>query len=192
MSLNLPPVGNVLGTRATRRTHPQSLARFTGFFSRALGGMRIDNPYFWRTKTDVVQTVARLGMAPQIAHTRSCADVHNQTKQFVHCGRCCQCVDRRFAILAAGLEHADPAEASKVDLLEAIRTDVRDPEIGLSYMRNADAFTHMALGDLERAFPTVVDAVGHLGQGEELVENIPWRGYRLAPDRVQVRLVQEG
>ncbi|MCA1789836.1 MAG: 7-cyano-7-deazaguanine synthase [Thioalkalivibrio sp.] len=168
VSLNLPPVGNVLGTRATRTTHPQALARFTDFFSRAFGGaMRVDNPYFWRTKTDVVQTVARLGMAPQIAHTRSCADVHNQTKQFVHCGRCSQCIDRRFAILAAGLEHADPAEAYKVDLLEGIRTDVRDREIGLSYMRNSDAFMHMALGDLERAFPTVVDAVGHLGHPPE-------------------------
>lgn len=53
LSLNLPPVGNVLGTRATRTTHPQALARFTDFFSRAFGGsMRIDNSYFWRTKTD--------------------------------------------------------------------------------------------------------------------------------------------
>lgn len=32
VSLNLPPVGNVLGTRATRTTHPQTLARFTRFF----------------------------------------------------------------------------------------------------------------------------------------------------------------
>lgn len=165
VSLNLPPVGNVLGTRATRTTHPQSLARFTDFFSRAFdGGMRIDNPYFWRTKTEVVQTIARLGMASKIADTRSCADVHNQTKQHVHCGRCSQCIDRRFAILAAGLERADPPEAYKVDLLEGARTDVRDREIGLSYMRNAQAFSHMTSADLERHFPSVLDAVRYLDQ----------------------------
>lgn len=168
VSLNLPPVGNVFGTRATRTTHPQTLARFTDFFSRAfVGGMRIDNPFFWRTKTDVVRTVARLGMAPQITHTRSCADVHNQTKQHVHCGRCSQCIDRRFAILAAGQERADPAEAYKVDLVTGERSDVRDREIGLSYMRNAEAFTHMTPADLERAFPAVLDAVGYLGHPPE-------------------------
>lgn len=168
VSLNLPPVGNVLGTRATRTTHPQTLTRFTDFYSRAFpGGMRIDNPFFWRTKTDVVQTVARLGMATQIAHTRSCADVHNQTKQHLHCGRCSQCIDRRFAVLAAGLEHADPAEAYKLDLLTGQRNYMRDREIGLSYMRNAEAFAHMTPGDLERTFPAVLDAVGHLGHPPE-------------------------
>jgi 7-cyano-7-deazaguanine synthase in queuosine biosynthesis len=168
VSLNLPPVGNVLGTRATRTTHPQTLTRFTGFFSQVFaGGMRIDNPFFWRTKTEVVQTVDRLGMAPWIALTRSCADVHNQTKQHAHCGRCSQCIDRRFAILAAGLAQDDPAVDYKVDLLEGARTDVRDREIGLSYMRNADAFRYMAGGDLERIFPAVLDAVDHLGKPPE-------------------------
>ena len=33
VSLNLPPVGNVLGTRATRTTHPQTLRRFESLFS---------------------------------------------------------------------------------------------------------------------------------------------------------------
>jgi hypothetical protein len=55
VSLNLPPVGNVLGTRATRKTHPQTLFRFTDLFSRIFAKpLRIDNPFFWRTKTDVI------------------------------------------------------------------------------------------------------------------------------------------
>ena len=40
--------------------------------------MRIEKPFFWSTKTDVVSMIARLDMADQIAHTRSCADVHNE------------------------------------------------------------------------------------------------------------------
>ncbi len=83
VSLNLPPVGNVLGTRATRTTHPQTLERFQSLFSKIFDrSLRVDNPFFWRTKTEVVQTIARLGMADQIAFTRSCADVHNQTRQY--------------------------------------------------------------------------------------------------------------
>lgn len=97
VSLNLPPVGNVLGTRATRTTHPQTLVRFTCLFDKVFDkGIRVDNPFFWKTKKEVVETVARLNMADQIAHSRSCVDLHNQTKQYLHCGCCSQCIDRRF------------------------------------------------------------------------------------------------
>lgn len=165
VSLNLPPVGNVLGTRATRTTHPQTLARFTKLLCHVFeGGMRVDNPFFWRTKKEVVETVARLGMKEQIRHTRSCADVHNQTRQYPHCGRCSQCIDRRFAVLAAGLAQADPEEAYCVPLMEGARTGVIDREIALSYLRNAQAFEHISPEDLERHFPAVLDAVTHLQQ----------------------------
>jgi len=168
VSLNLPPVGNVLGTRATRTTHPQTLVRFSQFFDRVFDqGIRVDNPFFWRTKTDVVEVIARLGMGDQIAYTRSCADVHNQTKQHPHCGRCSQCIDRRFAVLAAGLTRLDPGEAYKVDLLQDARRDVRDRETALSYVRNAYAFEHIAEADLESAFPAVLNAVCYLDHPPE-------------------------
>ncbi|KRS13558.1 hypothetical protein XM53_06690 [Roseovarius atlanticus] len=163
VSLNLPPVNNVVGTRATRTTHPQTLTRFTGFFAKVFEkGMRIDNPLFWRTKTDVVKAISRLGMNDHIAHTRSCADVHNQTKQHVHCGRCSQCIDRRFAMLAAGLTQFDPEEAYKVALMDDARNGAIDREVALSYVRNAQVFEHMTPEVLERTFPAVLDAVGHL------------------------------
>lgn len=163
VSLNLPPVGNVLGTRATRTTHPQTLSRFTGFLSLVFDApIRVDNPYFWRTKKDVVETISRLQLSDQIALTRSCADVHNQTVQHPHCGRCSQCIDRRFAILAAGLEGFDPGEAYKVDLMRDPRKTVIDREVALSYIRNAQAYEHMGPQDLERLFPAVLNAVNHL------------------------------
>lgn len=37
VSLNLPPVANVVGTRATPTTHPQTLTRFGSFFSLVFG-----------------------------------------------------------------------------------------------------------------------------------------------------------
>lgn len=163
VSLNLPPVANVLGTRATRTTHPQTLTRFTDLFGHVFdAGVRVDNPFFWRTKKDVVETIARLNMAPEIAHTRSCADVHNQTKQHPHCGRCSQCIDRRFAVLAAGLERFDPEEAYRVALMQDTRSGVIDREIALSYLRNAQAFEQMTPTELEQYFPAVLNAVGHL------------------------------
>ncbi|MEQ9692625.1 7-cyano-7-deazaguanine synthase [Shimia sp. SDUM112013] len=168
VSLNLSPVGNVLGTRATRTTHPQTLTRFSDFLSLVFKSeTRIDNPFFWRTKREVVETVARLGMTDQIAQTRSCADVHNQTKQHIHCGRCSQCIDRRFAVLAAGLDRFDPEEAYRVSLMDDARTDVRDREIALSYLQSACAYEHVTAQELERALPAVISAAGHLAQPTE-------------------------
>lgn len=168
VSLNLSPVGNVLGTRATRTTHPQTLSRFSDFLSRVFKSeTRIDNPFFWRTKKEVVETVARLGMSELIAQTRSCADVHNQTKQHIHCGRCSQCIDRRFAVLAAGLIRFDPEEAYRVALMDDARNDVRDREIALSYLRSAQTYEHVTPSELERALPAVVSAVAHLEQPTE-------------------------
>ena len=165
VSLNLPPVGNVLGTRATRTTHPQTMAHFSGFLGRVFAAeVRVDNPYFWRTKKDVVELIARLGMSDQIAHTRSCADVHNQTRQYPHCGRCSQCIDRRFAILAAGLERFDPEEAYRVALMTDPRNSLIDREIALSYLRTARAYEQMTATDLERSFPAVLSTVAHLDQ----------------------------
>lgn len=165
VSLNLPPVGNVLGTRATRTTHQQTLQRFQKLFSRIFSlSLRVDNPFFWRTKTDVVQTIARLGMADQIAFTRSCADVHNQTKQHPHCGRCSQCIDRRFAILAAGLETYDPGEAYRVALMTGSRTRVQDKEAALSYVRCGFGYEMMTEADLVTHYPSILNAVDCLGE----------------------------
>lgn len=165
VSLNLPPVANVVGTRATRTTHPQTLHRFTDLFSRIFKcPVRVDNPFFWRTKTEVVQTIDKLGMADQIAATFSCADVHNKTNYTPHCGRCSQCIDRRFATLAARLDAYDPGEAYAVDLMTGKRRTARDREIALSYLRNAAAFEVMRPEDLERHFPAVLSAVQYLDE----------------------------
>jgi len=168
ISLNLPPVTNAVGTRATRTTHPQTLTRFTNLFSRIFDTpYRIENPFFWRTKKEVVETISKLGFASQIAHTRSCADVHNLTRQYSHCGRCSQCIDRRFALLAAGLERFDPEEAYRVDLMEGERIRVIDREIALSYVRSSIIFETMGPVDLEQHFPQISRVVAHLGEPED-------------------------
>ncbi|PSL17907.1 queuosine biosynthesis protein QueC [Shimia abyssi] len=163
VSLNLPPVGNVVGTRATRTTHPKTLKLFTDFLRLVFeNDMRVDNPFFARTKADVVERISHLGMADQIVETRSCADVHNQTHQYFHCGRCSQCIDRRFAMLSKGLERFDPEDAYRVDLMSDARPNGTDREMALSYLRNAVFFENATPDALTRSFPVVLDAVNHL------------------------------
>jgi hypothetical protein len=155
----------VLSTRATRTTHPRTLALFSELFSRvSTQAIRLDNPSFWKTKTEVMETIGRLGGADLIGISASCADTHNRTTQHPHCGRCSQCIDRRFAALASGLDLKDPAEAYALDLMEGVRTDARDREIALSYVRNALFFETASPLDLIQLFPSVLQGLDQLGE----------------------------
>ena len=134
VSLNLPIASQVVGSRATRSTHPQALDGFRHLFSAVFEqDIQVDNPFVWKTKSEIVELVRDLGAQRMIRHTRSCADVRDMTIAHPHCGRCSQCIDRRFAVLAAGLEREDPAEAYAVDPLTGPRSDVRDRELALGY-----------------------------------------------------------
>lgn len=163
VSLNLPPVNAVTGTKATRTTHPQTLARYSDFFSLIFSSQKlVRNPYFWRTKHDVLSKVQHLGFADQIPHTRSCADVHNITNQYSHCGRCSQCIDRRFAALSAGLKSFDPEEAYRVDLMNDPRKSVTDREMALSYVRSALYYEQLSPNEIEAIFPQMASAISFI------------------------------
>ena len=65
VSVNLPVASHVLGTRATRTTHPRVLADLSRLFSAILDEpVTVENPYFWKTKSDLV--VPSLIMAARI------------------------------------------------------------------------------------------------------------------------------
>jgi 7-cyano-7-deazaguanine synthase in queuosine biosynthesis len=123
VSHNLPIGPQVIGTMATRTTHPLALH----MLNRLLGLLRpgvppISNGYAWLTKTEVVQRIAQYGAEDQIRRAVSCTSVRDQTTLNPHCGTCSQCLDRRFGILAAGLEKHDPADGYKSDVLLGTRT----------------------------------------------------------------------
>src|SRR5262245_33971118 len=122
VSLNLPPAGQVVGARATRSTHPLVLNHLTELFS-LLADRRfaVVNPFKDLTKTDVVERLVRAGCADLIAKSRSCAHPRLAENDHPHCGGCSQCIDRRFAVLAAGQEANDPADGYRVDLLTGER-----------------------------------------------------------------------
>jgi len=145
VSLNLPISTQVVGARATRTTHPQALDGFQRIMNAVLGcNVSIDNQFAWKTKTEVVETIAKHDCANMIRDTRSCTRVHDMTRLHTHCGHCSQCLDRRFAVLAAGQGNADPAEAYKVDLFEGARPAGPDRELALAYVCSAATIERMS------------------------------------------------
>ena len=144
MSLNFPPVEQVVGARATRTTHPkviQGLNRlFEALFNQAF---EVRNPFIWQTRAEVVKRIADHGFSDMIRHTVSCTRIRDMTNVNPHCGLCWQCIDRQFSMIATGLEEADPAEAYKVSLFEGERRKGPDREMALSYVRLATHIQQM-------------------------------------------------
>jgi hypothetical protein len=145
VSLNLPPSAQVVGARATRTTHPQILTWFSKLFSRLAGRtFVVENPFRWETKAAVVRLIAAAGCRDLIRHTTSCTRTWEMTKEYSHCGICSQCIDRRFAVLAAGEEEADPAAEYRVDLLTGEREDGNPRTMLAAYLETASQIAGMS------------------------------------------------
>jgi hypothetical protein len=62
VSVNLPVADEVLRARASRTTHPLGLQKLSQFYTMLLGRpFVIDNPYFFKTKSDVVSLIREHG-----------------------------------------------------------------------------------------------------------------------------------
>lgn len=147
MSLNLPISAQVVGARATRTTHPQVINGFARIFGALFGrAFKVHNPFLWKTKTEIVSSIVEAKCGELIRHTVSCTRTWQRTKIHTHCGRCSQCIDRRFAIMAAGCANMDPEEMYAVDLFTGAREDSRnspDKTMAESYVRTATEISKM-------------------------------------------------
>lgn len=162
-SLNLPIAEQVIGARATRTTHPKSIADFQRLFSLISNcNFEVETPFLWKTKTDVLQSIKASGQAKLIKNTVSCSHVFAMTKLKTHCGCCSQCIDRRLAVFAAeGVEY-DPDEMYTVDVFKGERTDSKDLTLAESFvssMREMATMTGVQFfgkyGDVSRVIPYI-------------------------------------
>ncbi|WP_366192420.1 hypothetical protein [Meridianimarinicoccus marinus] len=138
ISHNLPISPQVVGAMATRTTHPLALRELDRLM-QTLGETYapIENRYKWMTKRDVVERIAQNGGADSISRTVSCTSIREQTTLHTHCGTCSQCLDRRFAILAAGLEAHDFAEDYGTDVLFGARETTQSRTMAVEWTRHA-------------------------------------------------------
>lgn len=138
LSFNLPIAGQVVGAAATRTTHPRVIRDLSAFLSTLLEGeMCVENPFLWKTKSEVAATLGSTDHADLARRTISCSNIHTSTRMHTHCGRCSQCLDRRFGALAGGLGEYDPEEMYEVDLLTGAREDGLDRVMAESFVRHA-------------------------------------------------------
>lgn len=146
VSHNLPLSPQIVGTMATRTTHPLALRNINRLMQLVLPGAAapIGNRYQWLTKSEVVSKIDEYGGAGQIARAVSCTSIREQDTLHTHCGACTQCFDRRFALLHAGLARFDPEESYATDVLFGERLSARSVTMAVEWTRHA-----LGLGDLD-------------------------------------------
>lgn len=145
VSHNLPLSSQIIGSMATRTTHPLALRKLDRLMGLVLpGAAPIENSYQWLTKSEVVARIDGNGGAAQIRRAVSCTSIREQNNLETHCGACSQCFDRRFAILHAGLAEHDPDEIYATDVLFGERRSDRSITLAVEWTRHA-----LRLGGLE-------------------------------------------
>jgi hypothetical protein len=179
VSVNLPIAEHVLGARASRTTHPRVLTDLSRLFSLVLSdAFTVNNPFVWKTKSEVVQVLSQRQCPDLVGRTFSCTRVREATRTRQHCGACSQCIDRRFGILAAALSESDPAHNYAIDLF----TGERQPGPALtmieSYVLRAQKLATMSQDSFVATYGQILRVLPHLpGSVEENARKI-WDMHR--------------
>jgi hypothetical protein len=119
IALNVPLDPLRLGALSTRTTHPFYIARWNDLLGALSISGRIENPYWDRTKGEMVASCANQPLLTLlIGDTLSCASPTKGRwlgRGIEHCGFCMPCLIRRAAI-RAGLGTPDPTTYTLSDL----------------------------------------------------------------------------
>jgi hypothetical protein len=160
VTLNLPPSGQSVGTTLSRSTHPGYIRRLEPLLRLLTedAELTVKNTLFDLTKREVVELIAQRGCPELIQETVSCAHTERRTKGQPHCGLCTQCIDRRFATIAADLERHDLAERYEHDIFTSALKEGRDRAHAENYVR----FAHELLRYSDSASTFFVERGGDL------------------------------
>jgi 7-cyano-7-deazaguanine synthase in queuosine biosynthesis len=164
-SINLPIAPQLRGGSMNRTGHPQATRGLARFLSALLDRpFTVESPFLWQTKTDVLLLIKDAGCGALAAQTMSCARTFQATRLHTHCGRCLQCIHRRFAALAAGLtDEEDPPEMYKFDFLTGEQA-AGDRTIAEAYLRRASRLRSIDELDFFADYPEATRSIRHVGQ----------------------------
>lgn len=163
VSLNLPISPQIVGSRATRTTHPRVLECMRRLFSLVTGtSFGVDNPFLWKTKADVVASIVEAGHGAMIDYSISCTHTRKYRRDQPHCGVCSQCIDRRFAILAADAASYEPEDRYRHKLLTDPRDKGESRIMLASYLETALQVAAMDITAFYNRYGEAVRALPHI------------------------------
>jgi hypothetical protein len=153
VSLNLPVADEAIRARASRTTHPLALYMLQSLCCAVTErDFVVDNPYLFKTKTDVAMTLKDNLAAQLVPYTCSCAHLMFKSKAQLHCGRCSQCIDRRFAITAAGLLAHDSNADYETDVFMGPRKEGPEKSMAVDFVRHGIELSRLSESELAARF----------------------------------------
>ena len=171
-SINLPSQGDVINARSSRTTHPKTLGlvkKFLRFFDSSFD---ILTPYCLKTKEDVIALFDKYNEKGLLTSSVSCSSTRNKPGMTNHCGCCSQCIDRRFAAYAAGLDEYDASYAN--DFITNIPDNETKQRL-YNTLRLASAEKAKSAMDLYKNYPDEMNDVveyWHCDNAEDSLEEI--------------------
>lgn len=149
VSVNPPISDQLVGALASRGTHPKFLHLANQLLALVFpSGIHLINPLWNKTRAEAFGILVDAGCADLLALTYTCGQQHGLPKGKSHCGGCSQCVDRRMAVIAAGLEQHDPIERYDLDLFADPLPDGEPRTIAVSFVRFAERHASLTPEDI--------------------------------------------
>jgi 7-cyano-7-deazaguanine synthase in queuosine biosynthesis len=163
VSMNLPIADQNVGTFLTRSTHPKILKLFEQLVERLFKfKISVENPFIFHTKTEMLGMLKGWGQSELVQESISCSLTQGRTKFQPQCGTCFQCVNRRFSVIASGLEEYDRNDYYGKDLFIDSLSEGRDRAIPVSYVRSAMEIEKMNDVQFFARYPELDEVVGDL------------------------------
>lgn len=150
-SLNYPVQTDVINARASRTTHPKTIGLLRKFYRLFDDSFDIDAPYYNKTKEDIIKVFEKLNCLDLINSAVSCSATRKQHGMTPHCGCCSQCIDRKLAVFAAGLNDYDAVYSN--DFIQKIEDSETSQRL-YRQMRFASGKSYLTSSDLLKNYPT--------------------------------------
>lgn len=158
-----------IGSLSTRTTHPLFLSQFQTLLAAADLNVKIENPYQFKTKGEMLREGADQNfLNKHAAETTSCGRF---VRKYKHCGRCLPCLIRRAAFRAWGQSDTTGYvydDLSKDDAERARFDDVRSAAVAVAEARaeGFDRWIRPRLSTISLANPALYTDVARRGLAE--------------------------
>lgn len=163
--------------RASRTTHPKTVALLAKFFSLvAEESFVIELPFLWHTKADVLRRLLHGSMPELLSSAISCSRTIKADVPAPQCGECFQCIDRRVAAHAAGIEQIDHGGLYANDVISQPFQSGESRTTAVDYVRlamkfanwSADRFQHEMVAELAEVVDFLPDVQGEIDGVEQI------------------------
>ena len=160
VSLNLPKTQQLVGTLASRSTHPKFLFEFQKLSDLIFPNkIQISNPLLYKTRAESLLILKNHNCEQLLQETISCANIRGRPNITPHCGTCSQCLDRRFGSLAAGMEDHDLSSRYEKDIFSSALKEGNERTYAEQYVRFATELDKLTDDDFFDRFPELFDCI---------------------------------